>query len=56
MSLHRCAACGSQNVVVDTQAGGVSYNYKKGIVGTAVFGVGGAVAGVESKSQEVFKC
>lgn len=56
MSLHRCAACGSQNVVVDKQAGGVSYNYKKGIVGTAVFGIGGAVAGIESKSQEVFKC
>lgn len=56
MSLHRCAACGSRNVVVDTQSGGVSYNYKKGLAGTVVFGTGGAAAGIESKLQEVFKC
>lgn len=56
MSLYRCAACGSPNVVTDTQAGGVSYNYKKGIVGTAVLGLGGAAAGIESRTQNVFKC
>lgn len=56
MSLHRCAACGSRNVIVDKQNGGVSYNYKKGIAGTIVLGTGGATAGIESKSQEVFKC
>ena len=56
MALHRCASCGSPNVVTDTQTGEVSYNYKKGIVGTVVFGAAGAVAGIESKSQKVFKC
>jgi len=56
MSLFRCAACGSPNVVADTQAGGVGYNYIKGAVGTAVLGVGGAAAGIESKQQQVFKC
>ena len=56
MTSHRCAACGSPNVVIDTQAGGVSYNYKKGIVGTVVLGVGGSAAGIESKTQNVFKC
>ena len=56
MVAHRCAACGSPNVVIDTQAGGVSYNYKKGIVGTVVLGAGGAAAGIESKTQNVFKC
>ena len=45
MSLYRCAACGSPNVVKDSQAGGVSFNYKKGIVGTVVLGAGGAAAG-----------
>ena len=56
MALHRCAVCGSPNVVTDTQTGGVSFNYKKGIVGTVVLGAGGAVAGIESKSQQIFKC
>ena len=31
-------------------------SYKKGIVGTVVLGVGGAVAGIESKTQQVYKC
>ena len=56
MALYRCAACGSANVVIDTQTGGMSYNYKKGIVGTAILGVGGAVAGVENKTEKVYKC
>lgn len=56
MALHRCAACGSPNVVTDTQAGGISYNYKKGVVGTVVLGAGGAVAGIENKTQTVYKC
>lgn len=56
MALYRCAACGSPNVVTDTQTGGVTYNYKKGIVGTVVLGVGGAAAGIESKTQQVYKC
>ena len=56
MVSHRCAVCGSPNVIKDVQAGGVSYNYAKGIVGTVVLGSGGAVAGIESKQQQVFIC
>ncbi len=56
MSLYRCAACGSPNVVTDTQAGGVGYNYMKGAVGTVLLGAGGAAAGIESKKQTVYKC
>lgn len=56
MTTYRCASCGSPNVMTDTQAGGVSYDYKKGIIGTVVLGPGGAVAGVSSKSQTVYKC
>ncbi len=56
MSLYRCAACGSPNVIMDTQNGGVSYNYVKGTLGTVILGTGGAVAGIETKQQEVFKC
>lgn len=54
MSLYRCAACGSPNVVTASQAGG--YDYVKGAVGTIVLGPGGAVAGVGGKTQQVFKC
>lgn len=56
MAVYRCAACGSPNVATDTQAGGISYNYKKGVVGTVVLGAGGAVAGIENKTQTVYKC
>lgn len=30
MALYRCAACGSPNVVTDTQIGGLKYDYLKG--------------------------
>ncbi len=53
---YRCASCGSPNVVKDTQTGGVKYNYLKGAIGTVALGVGGAVAGITSDTQEVFKC
>lgn len=56
MALYRCAACGSQNVMTDTQTGGIAYNYKKGAIGTVVLGVGGAAAGIEGKTQTVYKC
>lgn len=56
MSLYRCAVCGSPNVVTDTQTAGVGYDYGKGLVGTLLFGSGGAAAGVRSKQQKVFKC
>ena len=54
MALYRCAACGSPNVVTDTQKEG--YDYIKGAVGTIVLGVGGAAAGVNEKTKKVFKC
>ena len=54
MALHRCAACGSPNVVTDTQKEG--YDYVKGAIGTVVLGVGGAAAGINGKSKQVFKC
>ncbi len=54
MSLYRCAACGSPNVVTEKENGG--YSYAKGAIGTAVLGVGGAVAGINGKTKQVFKC
>lgn len=54
MSRYRCSACGSPNVVVDYENGG--YSYSKGIVGTVVFGAPGAVAGINGKTKQVFKC
>lgn len=56
MALYRCDACGSPNVIKDSKIGGVGFNYAKGIVGTVILGTGGAVAGVESKTEEVFVC
>lgn len=54
MALYRCAACGSPNVVTDTQKEG--YDYVKGAIGTVVLGVGGAVAGINGKTKKVYKC
>lgn len=54
MSLYRCAACGSPNVVTDTQKEG--YDYVKGAIGTVVLGVGGAAAGINGKTKQVYKC
>lgn len=54
MALYRCAACGSPNVVTDTQKEG--YDYVKGAIGTVVLGVGGAVAGLDGKEKMVYKC
>ena len=56
MAVFRCAACGSPNVVPDTQTGGVGYNYVKGTIGTVVLGPGGGAAGVESKREKVYRC
>lgn len=56
MALYRCASCGSPNVITDKQSAGISYDYKKGIVGTAILGVGGAVAGIQNGTQTVYKC
>ena len=56
MALYRCASCGSPNVKTDSETSGVKYNYVKGAIGTAVLGAGGAVAGIENKTKQVFKC
>lgn len=56
MSLYRCAACGSQKVMLDTQYNGVGYDYLRGAVGTVVLGVGGAAAGIKSQNTQVYKC
>ena len=54
MSLYRCAACGSPNVVKHEQKDG--FSYKKAIAGTVVFGAIGAVAGIDGKTKEVYSC
>ena len=54
MALHRCAACGSPNVMTDIQKEG--YDYVKGAIGTVVLGTGGAVAGLDGKKTTVYKC
>lgn len=56
MVLHRCAVCGSPNVVTDQENDGIQYDYIKGAIGTVVLGAGGAVAGISNKSKQVFKC
>ena len=56
MGLYRCAACGSPNVMSDTQTGGIKYDFVKGAVGTIALGAGGAVAGITNQQQRVFKC
>lgn len=56
MTLYRCAACGSANVVTDQENDGIKYDYVKGAIGTVVLGAGGAVAGISNKSKMVFKC
>lgn len=54
MSLYRCAACGSPNVIQQTENDG--YSYKKGILGAIMFGAAGAVAGVDGGKKQVYKC
>ena len=54
MSIYRCSACGSPNVVTASENGGFSYS--KGIAGAIVFGAPGAVAGINGKTKQVFKC
>lgn len=56
MGLYRCAACGSPNVVTDTQTGGIKYDFVKGAIGTIALGAGGAAAGIKNQQQRVFKC
>lgn len=54
MSLYRCAACGSNKVVTDKKNEG--YSITKGVVGTALFGTGGAIMGANGKSNVYYHC
>ena len=54
MAIYRCSACGSPNVVTSSENCGFSYS--KGIAGAIVFGAPGAVAGINGKTKQVFKC
>ena len=54
MSLYRCAVCGSSRVVPETKQEG--YNKSKGILGMALFGLGGAVAGTSGNSVVYYHC
>lgn len=54
MSMYRCTICGSPNVLRSEQNDG--FSYKKAIVGTAVFGTIGAVAGINGKHSVTFRC
>lgn len=54
MSTYRCAACGSSRVVVDENKKG--FSVKKGIAGTVLFGVAGAVMGIDGKTQLYYHC
>lgn len=56
MAIYRCASCGSSDIHTETRTEGISYNYKKGIIGTVVFGEVGAVAGLENKKSLVYVC
>lgn len=56
MSVYRCAACGSPKVMLDTQSGGINFNFAKGALGDAIMGPGGALVGLESTETPVFKC
>ena len=49
-----CAACGNPDIIVeDTKSG---YSMGKGIVGTAVLGPVGAVAGLDGKKTTSYYC
>lgn len=54
MSIYRCAVCGSSRVVPETKQEG--YNKKQGILGMAVFGLGGAVAGTSGNTVVYYHC
>ena len=48
--MSHCAVCGSSSVRSTQESDG--YSYKKGIAGTLVFGVIGAVAGINGKKKD----
>lgn len=50
----RCAMCGSKNVYVDSKKEG--YNLKAGVVGTALVGMPGALAGTVGNDTKYYHC
>lgn len=54
MALYRCAACGSSRIVVDTKKEG--YDIKKGLLGRALLGSGGALAGINGQTNTYYHC
>lgn len=50
----RCAMCGSKNVYVDSKKEG--YNLKAGVIGTALVGVPGALAGAVGNDTRYYHC
>ncbi len=50
----RCRFCGSRNIAfIDKKEG---YSMTKGIVGTAILGPVGAIAGINGKTNKVYHC
>lgn len=54
MDLYRCAVCGSTRIVTEVRNEG--YNTKKGVIGTALFGAIGALAGTNGKEVTYYHC
>lgn len=54
IAIYRCAACGSPRVKADEKHEG--YSITKGIVGTAILGSVGAVAGLNGKKRTYYHC
>ena len=50
----RCPYCGSNKIFLTSQNDG--YSMKKGLIGAAVLGPVGAVAGIDGKTKQVFHC
>lgn len=51
-----CPKCGSWKYYKEGEMNNGGYSYKKGIIGTAVFGPIGAVAGINGKKSVVYRC
>lgn len=52
--MYRCAVCGSPHVRKEENNNG--FSYKKALIGTAVFGTIGAVAGINGKATVAYTC
>lgn len=50
----RCAACGSKNVMIDSEQS--RFSEKKAVIGAAAIGIAGAAAGFIGDKKAVYKC